>query len=134
MILIVNKKENCSSLIFYPTFLSFDSTIPNSWAVFNTIDLGAELDIKKACQLTRYYIEKLAIKGFSFIYDSNPYAEKQPIKRNEAITDKVSETLEDLYKEAVDLLSSHRVLLEDISRALIDKEVLIWAYFMILKD
>lgn len=94
--------------------------------VFNTIDLGAESDIKKACQLTRYYIEKLAIKGFSFIYDSNPYAEKQAIKRNEAITDKVSETLEDLYKEAVDLLSSHRVLLEGISTALIDKEVLIW--------
>lgn len=94
--------------------------------VFNTIDLGAESDIKKACQLTRYYIEKLAIKGFAFIYDSNPYAEKQSLKRNEAITDKVSETLEDLYKEAVALLNNHIDLLKSISALLIEKDVLIW--------
>jgi len=92
----------------------------------NTIDLGAESDITKACQLTRYYIEKLAIKGFSFIYDSNPYQEKQPTKRNEAITEKVSETIDDLYKETMALLIKHKELLKSISMALLEREILLW--------
>lgn len=85
-----------------------------------------ESDIKKASQLTRYYIEKLAITGFSYLYDGSPYHDKQPIKRVEEITDKISEMLEELYDEALTLLKDNQKLLETIATALFEKEILVW--------
>ena len=85
-----------------------------------------ESDIKKASQLTRYYIEKLAIKGFSYLYDYEEYLDKQPIKRIEEITDKISEILEELYQEALTLLKNNQKLLETIATALFEKEILVW--------
>ena len=93
---------------------------------YNTPDLGVESDIKKASQLTRYYIEKLAIKGFYYLYDGSPYHDKQPIKRVEEITDKISEMLEELYNEAFTLLKDNQKLLETIATALFEKEILVW--------
>lgn len=94
--------------------------------IYNSPDLGVESDIKKASQLVRYYIEKLAIKGFSFLYDNSPYCDKQPIKRVEQISDKISETLEELYNESLVLLKNNQKLLETIANALFEKETLVW--------
>ena len=76
--------------------------------------------------MTRYYIEKLAIKGFYYLYDGSPYHDKQPIKRVEEITDKISEMLEELYNEAFTLLKDNQKLLETIATALFEKEILVW--------
>lgn len=94
--------------------------------IYNVPDLGVESDIKKASQLARFYIEKLAIKGFSFVYDGSPFHDKQPIKRVEEIADKISEMLEGLYKEALAMLESNKELLEKIAGALFEKEILVW--------
>lgn len=94
--------------------------------IYNVPDLGVESDIRKAGQLTRYYVEKLAIKGFSFIYDGGTYQEKQPTKRVEEIADKISEILEESYSEALRLLNNNQVLHKAIADALFEKEVLVW--------
>lgn len=94
--------------------------------VYNMPDLGVESDIKKASQLIRYCVEKLAIKGFSYLYDGSPYHDKQPIKRVENITDKISEILEELYGEALALLKDNQKLLETIATLLYEKEILVW--------
>lgn len=94
--------------------------------IYNTPDLGVEADVKKASELTSYYIEKLAIKGFSYLYDYEEYLNKQPIKRIEEITDKISEMLEELYQEALTLLKNNQTLLETIAKALFEKEILVW--------
>lgn len=94
--------------------------------IYNVPDLGVESDIDKACWLTRYYIERLAIKGFSFLYDCSPYHDKQPVKRIDAITDKVSEVLEELYGEALALLKRNQTLLQTIASALFEKDFLVW--------
>lgn len=94
--------------------------------IYNTPDLGVESDVKKASELTSYYIEKLAIKGFSYLYDYEEYLDKQPIKRIEEITDKISEMLEELYQEALTLLKNNQTLLETIAKALFEKEILVW--------
>jgi cell division protease FtsH len=94
--------------------------------VYNTPDLGVESDIKKVTQLARYYIEKLAIKGFSYLYDGSPYNEKQPVKRVDEITDKISEMIEELYNDALILIKNNIKLLELIADALFEKEILVW--------
>ena len=94
--------------------------------IYNVPDLGVESDIIKASQLTRYYVEKLAIKGFSFIYDGGTYQEKQPTKRVEEIADKISEILEESYREALRLLNNNQSLHKAIADALFEKEVLVW--------
>ena len=68
----------------------------------------------------------MAIKGFSYLYDGSPYLDKQPIKRVEEITDKISEMLEELYNEALTLLKDNQKLLETIATALFEKEILVW--------
>ena len=85
-----------------------------------------ESDVKKASDLTSYYIEKLAINGFAYLYDYEEYLDKQPIKRIEEITDKISEMLEELYQEALTLLKNNQALLKTIAKALFEKEILVW--------
>lgn len=92
--------------------------------IFNTVDLGTESDIKLAMQITRYHLEKLAIKGFGFVYDGNPYADKQPTKRVEEISDKISEVLQELYNETIKLLSDNVLLLKAVGNALFEKGIL----------
>ena len=102
--------------------------------IYNAPDLCAESDITEASRLARYYIEKLAIKGFAYLYDGTPYSGKQPVKRIEEITDKIAETLEELYAESIALLRKNQKLLERIAEALFKKETLLWEDISDLAD
>lgn len=92
----------------------------------NMVDFGAEVDLDRAAEKASYAIRRDLAYGFNYGYDKRSYDHKQAYSRLDTITTKTYEVLEESYKEAKQLLITHRELLEKIVSELLEHETLLY--------